>query len=141
MSRGYGEVVLRDAVGRPGTPGILESLHRNGFVVGSGAILTTRRPRSRRSRSGSAFRRPTGERQRPQFETDGAGFLGRGRTTVSPVAVAKDRPLSNTSGRFSTRSWVCAGRCGLDRTRRLDCCLRRHSPRAAIRRWRWPEIQ
>ena len=59
-----------------------------------------------------------------QFETDRARFLGRGRGIRAPIAMANDRPLSNTTGTvldpiFSLRRRVrmrparsCASRSG-----------------------------
>ncbi len=97
----YGEVVLATPSADQAHQAFSNLFIETEFVVGSGAILTTRRPRSPSDPEVWGVHVSAADGPNvgaPQFETDRARFLGRGRTTVSPVAVAEDRPLSNTSG-------------------------------------------
>ena len=71
------------------------------FAPEVGALVATRRPRSRDERQVwaahvAAIEEQTGEVI--QYETDRARFLGRGRSVRSPVSVIDGHPLSNTVG-------------------------------------------
>jgi cyclic beta-1,2-glucan synthetase len=65
------------------------------------ALVCRRRPRSSEEAPLFAVHSMALEGQAlgtPQHETDRARFLGRGRTSRAPAALAEDRPLSNTTG-------------------------------------------
>ena len=71
------------------------------FLPEIGALLATRRPRSRDEAPIWAAHVAAVEGEAAgviQYETDRARFLGRGRTARSPVSVIDGRPLSNTVG-------------------------------------------
>ena len=71
------------------------------FAPDIGALLATRRPRSRDEQQIWAAHIAAVEEEAGgviQYETDRARFLGRGRSVRSPVSVIDGRPLSNTVG-------------------------------------------
>ena len=98
--------VLRGDRARPTAADVAHPAFQNLFVQTEfvpeiGALLATRRPRSRDEQPVWAAHVAAIEEERSaaiQYETDRARFLGRGRTVRSPVSVIDGRPLSNTVG-------------------------------------------
>ncbi len=98
-----------------------------------GALLATRRRRSPAEPEIWAAHLAVVEGEAvgdPEFETDRARFLGRGREVRAPIAVMDGRPLSeHASARCSIRSSPCAAACGFRRARRRASRSGRWSPR------------
>ena len=90
----YAELVL--------APAAADTAHRafsNLFIeteMQAGALLATRRQRGDNEAPVWAVHIATPSASRPEYETDRARFIGRGRTLRTPAAI--DRPLSNTAG-------------------------------------------
>ncbi len=97
----YSELVLAPAAADIAHPAFSKMFVETQYEASLGALLATRR------------RRAAGEPEiwaahlavvdgdiasKPEFETDRARFLGRGRGIRSPIAMIEDRPLSNTVG-------------------------------------------
>ena len=97
----YGEIVLTTQAADQAHQAFSNLFVQTEFAIGPGAILATRRKRSPTDPDAWAVHVSAVEGTgvgAPQFETDRARFIGRSRTTEAPVAVAENRPLSNTSG-------------------------------------------
>jgi len=97
----YAEVVLAPDAADAAHPAFSNLFVQTEFVPDIGAILATRRPRSPADGQLWAAHIAVVEGEvvgSPQFETDRARFLGRGRTIRTPVSVVDGRPLSNTAG-------------------------------------------
>jgi cyclic beta-1,2-glucan synthetase len=97
----YAELVLTHAAADAAHPAFSNLFVHTEFVAEIGALLASRRTRSPEERSiwGAHFSFVEGTTLgEPQFETDRARFLGRGRDVRSAVSVADGRPLSNTTG-------------------------------------------
>jgi cyclic beta-1,2-glucan synthetase len=97
----YAEVVLAQQAADVAHPAFQNLFVETEFAPEIGALLATRRPRSRDERQiwaahVAAVEEPSGGVI--QYETDRARFLGRGRSVRSPVSVLDGRPLSNTVG-------------------------------------------
>ena len=75
----------------------------------------------------------------PQYETDRARFLGRGRGIRTPMSVIDGRPLSNTTGAVLDPIFSLRARVRIDRGRERACHLLdpRHRHRAR-RPSTWP---
>ncbi len=97
----YAEIVLAPQARDEAHPAFSNLFVQSEFVAPLGALLVTRRPRS-------ADERPVwlahlaaleGEAVRaPQYESDRARFLGRGRGIRTPISVLDGAPLTNTTG-------------------------------------------
>ena len=97
----YAEVVLAPDAADAAHPAFSNLFVQTEFVADSGALLATRRLRSPADHELWAAHIAVVEGEAvggPQFETDRARFLGRGRSIRTPVAVVDGRPLSNTAG-------------------------------------------
>jgi cyclic beta-1,2-glucan synthetase len=97
----YAEIVLAPQAADVAHPAFQNLFVQTEFAPEVGALVATRRPRSRDERQVwaahvAAVEEETGEVI--QYETDRARFLGRGRSVRSPVSVIDGRPLSNTVG-------------------------------------------
>ena len=97
----YAEVVLAPAAADAAHPAFSNLFVQTEFVRSHPAILCTRRARSEGERPPWLFHllaiqgAQSGE---VSFETDRSKFVGRGRTLVSPAALEKISPLSNSAG-------------------------------------------
>lgn len=97
----YGEVVLTTPAADHSHRAFSNLFVQTEFVIGTGAILATRRRRQPSDADVWAVHVSAAEGSgigAPQFETDRARFIGRNRSTAAPIAVAENRPLSNTDG-------------------------------------------
>ncbi len=97
----YAEVVLATDAADAAHPVFSNLFVQTEFVADIGAILATRRLRSPDEPQLWAAHMAVVEGEvvgGPQFETDRARFLGRGRGIRTPVSVVDGRPLSNTVG-------------------------------------------
>ena len=151
--------------GRRRTPGLLQSVRADGV---------RRRHRRPSGDAAARGRPPTAQLWAahlavvegevvgaPQFETDRARFLGRGRGIRTPIAVIDGQPLSNTPAPCSIRSSVFAAASGLRRAPRrtiafwtlvassrseaLDLADKHHDPaafeRAVTLAWTQAQVQ
>jgi len=97
----YAEIALAPQAADVAHPAFQNLFVQTEFVPEIGALLATRRPRSRdetpiwAAHVAAVEDEPVGV---IQYETDRARFLGRGRSVRSPVSVIDGRPLSNTVG-------------------------------------------
>jgi cyclic beta-1,2-glucan synthetase len=97
----YAEIVLAPPAADAAHPAFQNLFVRTEFAPDIGALLATRRPRSKDERPIWAAHVAAVEGESGgviQYETDRARFLGRGRSVRSPVSVIDGRPLSNTVG-------------------------------------------
>ncbi|MBA3587509.1 MAG: hypothetical protein H0W41_07720, partial [Chloroflexi bacterium] len=97
----YAEIALAPQAADAAHPAFQNLFVQTEFVPDIGALLATRRPRSRDEQPIWAAHVAAVEDQTGgviQYETDRARFLGRGRSVRSPVSVIDGRPLSNTVG-------------------------------------------
>jgi cyclic beta-1,2-glucan glucanotransferase len=97
----YAEIVLAPAASDDAHPVFSNLFVQTESVPEYGALLATRRPRSRDETPVWAAHVLAVEGETVgalQFETDRARFLGRGRTIRTPVSVLDGHPLSNTAG-------------------------------------------
>ena len=97
----YAEIVLAPQAADVAHPAFQNLFVQTEFVPEVGALVATRRPRSRDERQVWAAHVAAVEEQTSeviQYETDRARFIGRGRSVRSPVSVIDGRPLSNTVG-------------------------------------------
>ena len=97
----YAEIVLAPEAADDAHPAFSKMFVQTEFVSDAGALLATRRPSSSADARVWAAHLAVVEGESAgglQFETDRARFLGRGRTTRTPVSVIDGRPLSNTIG-------------------------------------------
>ncbi len=97
----YAEVVLAPQSADEAHPAFSNLFVETEFVPGHGTLLATRRPRSAdEPRVWLAhLAAPEGETvETPQYESDRARFLGRGRGVRSPLSMIAGEPLSNTAG-------------------------------------------
>ena len=110
----YAEVVIAPMASDQAHPAFSNLFVETEFHFAHQALLARRRPRSSEDEAVWGVHVMAASTQTIggiQYETDRSRFLGRGRTTASPVAVVEDRPLSNTVGAvldpiFSLRSRV-----------------------------------
>ncbi|MGZ6267916.1 MAG: GH36-type glycosyl hydrolase domain-containing protein, partial [Candidatus Limnocylindrales bacterium] len=97
----YAEIVLAPQAADVAHPAFQNLFVQTEFVPDIGALLATRRQRSRDEQPIWAAHVAAVEEETSgviQYETDRARFLGRGRSVRSPVSVIDGRPLSNTVG-------------------------------------------
>ncbi|MBF6606333.1 MAG: hypothetical protein IVW53_12195 [Chloroflexi bacterium] len=97
----YAEIALAPQAADVAHPAFQNLFVETEFAPEIGALLATRRPRSRDEQPIWAAHVAAVEGEAGgviQYETDRARFLGRGRAVRSPVAVIDGRPLSNTVG-------------------------------------------
>jgi cyclic beta-1,2-glucan synthetase len=97
----YAEVVLAPDATDAAHPAFSNLFVETEFVADSGAILASRRQRSPADRPLWAAHIAVAEGKSvggPQYETDRARFLGRGRGIRTPVSVVDGQPLSDTAG-------------------------------------------
>jgi cyclic beta-1,2-glucan synthetase len=97
----YAEIALAPQAADAAHPAFQNLFVQTEFAADIGALLATRRPRSREDRPIWAAHVAAVEEATAgviQYETDRARFLGRGRSVRSPVSVIDGRPLSNTVG-------------------------------------------
>ncbi len=97
----YAEIALAPQAADAAHPAFQNLFVQTEFAPDIGALLATRRPRSRDEQPIWAAHVAAVEDQTGgviQYETDRARFLGRGRSVRSPVSVIDGRPLSNTVG-------------------------------------------
>ncbi|HSW40919.1 MAG TPA: glucoamylase family protein [Patescibacteria group bacterium] len=98
----YAEIALAPQAADAAHPAFQNLFVQTEFAPDIGALLATRRPRSREEQPIWAAHVAVVEEAVSggviQYETDRARFLGRGRSVRSPVSVIDGRPLSNTVG-------------------------------------------
>ncbi|MEO8273125.1 MAG: glucoamylase family protein, partial [Chloroflexota bacterium] len=97
----YAEIVLATQAADVAHPAFQNLFVQTEFVSDVGALVATRRPRSKAERqvwAAHVMAIEEGSIGHIQYETDRARFLGRGRSVRSPVSVIDGRPLSNTVG-------------------------------------------
>ena len=97
----YAEIALAPQAADAAHPAFQNLFVQTEFAPDIGALLATRRPRSRDEQPIWAAHVAAVEGESGgviQYETDRARFLGRGRSVHSPVSVIDGRPLSNTVG-------------------------------------------
>jgi cyclic beta-1,2-glucan synthetase len=97
----YAEIALAPQAADAAHPAFQNLFIQTEFVADIGALLATRRPRSKDEKPIWAAHVAAVEGETGgvlQYETDRARFLGRGRSARSPVSVVDGRPLSNTVG-------------------------------------------
>jgi cyclic beta-1,2-glucan synthetase len=97
----YAEIALAPQAADVAHPAFQNLFVQTEFAPDIGALVATRRPRSRDEKPVWAAHVAAVEGETAgviQYETDRARFLGRGRSVRSPVSVIDGRPLSNTVG-------------------------------------------
>jgi len=97
----YAEIALAPQAVDAAHPAFQNLFVQTEFAPDIGALLATRRPRSRDEHPIWAAHVAAVEGETGgiiQYETDRGRFLGRGRSVRSPVSVIDGRPLSNTVG-------------------------------------------
>jgi cyclic beta-1,2-glucan synthetase len=101
----YSEVVLSPPAADTAHPAFSKMFVQTEFVAGQDALLATRRPRDPGPQywmvhfcTLQADSDAAGSRGAPQFETDRARFLGRGRDISHAAAIKDAGALSNTAG-------------------------------------------
>jgi cyclic beta-1,2-glucan synthetase len=97
----YSEIALAPQAADVAHPAFQNLFVQTEFAPDIGALLATRRPRSKDEQPIWAAHVAAVEEESGgviQYETDRARFLGRGRSVRSPVSVIDGRPLSNTAG-------------------------------------------
>jgi cyclic beta-1,2-glucan synthetase len=97
----YAEIVLAPQAADVAHPAFQNLFVQTEFVPEIGALLATRRPRSRDEQPVWAAHVAVVEGEAAgviQYETDRTRFLGRGRSVRSPASVIDGRPLSDTVG-------------------------------------------
>jgi cyclic beta-1,2-glucan synthetase len=97
----YAEIALAPQAADAAHPAFQNLFVQTEFAPDIGALLATRRPRSRDEQPIWAAHVAAVEEENGgviQYETDRTRFLGRGRSVRSPVSVVDGRPLSNTVG-------------------------------------------
>ena len=95
----YAEIVLAAAAADLAHPAFSNLFVETEFVISSGALLASRRPRSHSEpRLWAAHVAAGSSLGELQFETDRLRFLGRGQGVRTPASVLDGGPLSNTAG-------------------------------------------
>ena len=118
----YAEIVLAPQAADTAHPAFQNLFVQTEFVPEIGALLATRRPRSRGEQPIWAAHVAVVEEEAGgvvQYETDRARFLGRGRSVRSPASVIDGRPLSDTVG--PVLDPIFSLRCRVRLARRCDC--------------------
>jgi cellobiose phosphorylase len=93
----YAEVCLNHRRADQAHPAFAKLFLETEFVPGPGALLARRRPRAADEKPVWAVHVTAGGGE-PEYETDRARFLGRGRTPANPVALRLGTRLSGTAG-------------------------------------------
>jgi cellobiose phosphorylase len=93
----YAEVCLNHRRADQAHPAFAKLFLETEFVPGPGALLTRRRPRAADEKPVWSVHVAAGGGE-PEYETDRARFLGRGRTPANPVALCPGARLSGTTG-------------------------------------------
>jgi cyclic beta-1,2-glucan synthetase len=97
----YAEVVLTTPAADDAHPAFAKMFVQTEHLAEFGALIATRRPRSHEEPRvwAAHFAIVEGEiAADPQYESDRARFVGRGRAVGAAAAIADGRPLSNTTG-------------------------------------------
>jgi cyclic beta-1,2-glucan synthetase len=97
----YAEVVLTTAAADNAHPAFAKMFVQTEHVAEFGALIATRRPRSHKEPRvwAAHFAVVEGEIVTdPQYESNRARFVGRGRTVGAAAAIVDGQPLSNTTG-------------------------------------------
>lgn len=97
----YAELVLTSPAADNAHPAFAKMFIQTEHLAEFGALVATRRPRSHGESQiwAAHFAVVEGEvTADPQYESDRAQFIGRGRTIGNAAAMADGRPLSNTVG-------------------------------------------
>jgi cyclic beta-1,2-glucan synthetase len=97
----YAEIALSSPAADEAHPAFQNLFVQTEYVPDIGALLATRRPRSRDEKPIWAAHVAAVEEKTVgvmQYETDRARFLGRGQSVRHPIAVIDGRPLSDTAG-------------------------------------------
>jgi cyclic beta-1,2-glucan synthetase len=93
------EVALNTQAADAGHPAFSKLFLETAFIEALGALQCRRRPRSPEDTPLYLVHAMVAEgAQAPEYETDRARFLGRGRTLASPAALLGSTPLSGTVG-------------------------------------------
>jgi cellobiose phosphorylase len=93
----YAEVCMNGRRADQAHPAFAKLFLETEFVSGSGALLARRRPRAADEKPVWAIHVAAGGGE-PEYETDRARFLGRGRTPANPAALRPGARLSGTTG-------------------------------------------
>ena len=105
----YAELVLAPPAADAAHPAFSKLFVQTEYAAKAGAILATRRRRSPADPEIWVAHHAVVEGEalgKPEFETDRARFLGRGRDILAPIAMMDGRRLSNTVG--TVLDAVCA---------------------------------
>nr|WP_272214281.1 glucoamylase family protein [Marinicella sp. W31]MDC2879139.1 glucoamylase family protein [Marinicella sp. W31] len=97
----YAELVLAPASADTAHPAFSKMFVQTEYAAEYGALIATRRPRTPGETGIWAAHFAVVEGKitaDPQFETDRARFIGRGRTVATAAAMETETPLSNTVG-------------------------------------------
>ena len=97
----YAELVLAPQAADVAHPAFSKLFVETEYLADVGALLATRRRRAPTEPEIWAAHLAVVDGEavgKPEFETDRARFLGRGRSVRTPIAVIDGRPLSNTVG-------------------------------------------
>ena len=97
----YAELVLTSPAADIAHPAFAKMFVQTEYLPEFGALVATRRPRSRDEPRVWAAHFAVVEAEAAaamQYETDRAHFIGRGRSITNAAAIMDDRPLSNTVG-------------------------------------------
>src|ERR1019366_868151 len=97
----YAELVLAPLSADIAHPAFSKLFVETEYLADTGAILATRRRRAPTEPEVWAAHLSVVDGEAvgvPEFETDRARFLGRGRSVRTPIAVMDSRPLSNSIG-------------------------------------------
>jgi N,N'-diacetylchitobiose phosphorylase len=95
----YAELVLNTPAGDAGHPAFSKLFVQTGWMSDREALVAWRRLRSPDDQPLWAIHRLLADGDAaPEYETDRARFIGRGRTTASPAALDADAPLSGNVG-------------------------------------------
>jgi cellobiose phosphorylase len=94
----YAEVCLNHRRADHAHPAFVKLFLETEFVPGPKALLARRRPRAADEKPVWAVHVAAGGGGEPEYETDRARFLGRGRTPANPVALCPGTHLTGTTG-------------------------------------------
>ena len=97
----YAELVLATPAADDAHPAFAKMFVETEYVAEFGALIATRRTRSRDEAQvwAAHFAVVEGEiLADPQYESDRSRFVGRGRTIATAAAIVGDQPLTNTVG-------------------------------------------
>ncbi|MEP7129163.1 MAG: cyclic beta 1-2 glucan synthetase, partial [Chitinophagales bacterium] len=97
----YGEVVIATPIGDESHPAFSNLFVQTEILLSQHTILCTRRPRSKDETPPFMFhlmKLAEGKAENISYETNRDKFIGRGNTIVSPQAMHRLEPLSNSQG-------------------------------------------